>query len=629
MASFLGPDWSPNGPTKSPPPPSTTTIPGDTGDAEARAIAYLAKLPPAIQGSGGSSQTFTAARAVCYGFNLGEERGYQVLAAHYNPRCEPPWSEADLRKKCQDAWTKPFDKDRGYLLSQPNPNARRRESKRQLASRAPAPAHPGQPAAPETGTGTGPIVVRNFRVIPIEGGGVARPGITFQQIAGDVLRLTGGWPKRVGERLFVANPDYTPRWIDSAVALFGWLSARSGDTGGVVEWGRQQDHLSKSEFFEQFRQQVESFDDLQTFPHYPARPGTYYLHPPLPEDGIGAFDELLAHFLPATDADRYLIRAFFLTLVWGGSEGSRPVFVFEAAAEGQPGQGSGKSTVAMAAGELLGGFISIDLATAEKTEIPTRLLSDQGRVCRLAVFDNLKGTRTSNSLVESYITATKISGKQLYQGEGKRSNILTWAITSNQPAFSRDFAQRVYPIRLDRPTYLPRWRTALDTLIATRRWEIIADMAAELTADPQWAATEYSRWADWEAEVLCRVCDPGSVTPTGEAALRSVINERRAAFDDDEATASAVREVIANRVQARKGSLFEKMKVRLPSDVLVDALKDVSPYGRNLIGTLRWLSSLGLPFVQRRRSNAEKFWIWVGSEASEKAAIEDWESSLV
>ena len=44
-----------------------------------------------------------AARCVCWGFDLGDARGFDILWEHYNPRCLPPWSEAELRKKCRDA----------------------------------------------------------------------------------------------------------------------------------------------------------------------------------------------------------------------------------------------------------------------------------------------------------------------------------------------------------------------------------------------------------------------------------------------------------------------------------------------------------------------------------------------
>jgi hypothetical protein len=85
-------------------------------DVQSRAVAYLAACPPAISGQGGHDQTFEVARAIVYGFDLGVEEGFDLLWKHYNPRCQPPWSDPELRHKCEDADTKPFDKPRGYLL---------------------------------------------------------------------------------------------------------------------------------------------------------------------------------------------------------------------------------------------------------------------------------------------------------------------------------------------------------------------------------------------------------------------------------------------------------------------------------------------------------------------------------
>jgi hypothetical protein len=85
-------------------------------DVQRRAVAYLAKMPGAASGQGGHAQTFRAARAVVYGFDLGPEVGYQLLAEHYNPRCEPPWGEKELRHKCRDADEVPYGKPRGWLL---------------------------------------------------------------------------------------------------------------------------------------------------------------------------------------------------------------------------------------------------------------------------------------------------------------------------------------------------------------------------------------------------------------------------------------------------------------------------------------------------------------------------------
>jgi hypothetical protein len=82
-----------------------------------RAIKYLEKMPPAISGQGGHDTTMDAARAVVYGFDLGPEVGFRLLWDHYNQRCQPEWTEKELRHKCEEANSKPFGKPRGWLLN--------------------------------------------------------------------------------------------------------------------------------------------------------------------------------------------------------------------------------------------------------------------------------------------------------------------------------------------------------------------------------------------------------------------------------------------------------------------------------------------------------------------------------
>jgi len=81
-----------------------------------RAIAYLDKCDPAVSGQGGHDTCYWPARVLCLGFDLGEDRGFDLLLQHYNHRSSPPWTERELRHKCHDADTLPFGKARGWLL---------------------------------------------------------------------------------------------------------------------------------------------------------------------------------------------------------------------------------------------------------------------------------------------------------------------------------------------------------------------------------------------------------------------------------------------------------------------------------------------------------------------------------
>lgn len=84
------------------------------GDTEKRAAAYLRKLPASISGSGGHQALWTAALALVRGFRVPPARALAMLRSDFNPRCQPPWSEKELRHKIdgaeQDATT-----EYGYL----------------------------------------------------------------------------------------------------------------------------------------------------------------------------------------------------------------------------------------------------------------------------------------------------------------------------------------------------------------------------------------------------------------------------------------------------------------------------------------------------------------------------------
>lgn len=80
-----------------------------------RAALWIAKVPPAISGSGGHNQTYTAAVGLVHGFGLSQGDAFNLLSV-WNSTCLPPWTEAELRHKLADAATKPHDKPAGHLL---------------------------------------------------------------------------------------------------------------------------------------------------------------------------------------------------------------------------------------------------------------------------------------------------------------------------------------------------------------------------------------------------------------------------------------------------------------------------------------------------------------------------------
>lgn len=72
-------------------------------DQTKKAIAYLAKMPGAISGSGGHDATYKAAVILVKGFALSVDQAFAILSSEYNPRCQPPWTEKELRHKVSDA----------------------------------------------------------------------------------------------------------------------------------------------------------------------------------------------------------------------------------------------------------------------------------------------------------------------------------------------------------------------------------------------------------------------------------------------------------------------------------------------------------------------------------------------
>lgn len=67
-----------------------------------RARRYVAKMPPAISGAGGHAATFAVARRLVADFELDEASAWDLLC-EFNERCEPRWSEKELRHKLVSA----------------------------------------------------------------------------------------------------------------------------------------------------------------------------------------------------------------------------------------------------------------------------------------------------------------------------------------------------------------------------------------------------------------------------------------------------------------------------------------------------------------------------------------------
>ena len=83
--------------TASPPPP-----PRSEPDVIERARRYLSAVPPAVMGQHGDAATFRACCRLVRGFALDDDNALFVLS-EWNARCEPPWTEGELRRKLEAA----------------------------------------------------------------------------------------------------------------------------------------------------------------------------------------------------------------------------------------------------------------------------------------------------------------------------------------------------------------------------------------------------------------------------------------------------------------------------------------------------------------------------------------------
>ena len=75
----------------------------DDKQTQDRFIRYLATAPLAIEGAAGDKTTFSVA-AVGHDFGLHPDICLSLMAEHYNPKCEPPWSPQQLRIKVYNAY---------------------------------------------------------------------------------------------------------------------------------------------------------------------------------------------------------------------------------------------------------------------------------------------------------------------------------------------------------------------------------------------------------------------------------------------------------------------------------------------------------------------------------------------
>jgi hypothetical protein len=347
------------------------------------------------------------------------------------------------------------------------------------------------------------------------------PKVILEQIAD----YTNGWPVVVAGDLVAKSAQNEIEIRKNETQFFAWLHNYF-----EVDWLKGA-AIPKAEFFEFCRSNAEQYTDATSYPHFPAIENVLYNHPS-PIEGTGqALEGLLDFFKPKTPQDRELIRAFLLTLFWGGPPGSRPAFLITSDDSSfTQGRGSGKTTLLELCGQLCGGLLRF--SQADSIEGITKRIANQANNKlrpRMISIDNAKTRRFSWADFESMITAREISGNKNFAGNVSIPNFHTFVITVNEPCLAKDLAQRVVAIKLAVPPHTQTWQREVSQYIADRQWEIIGDIIFSLSTATHSLPTEgTTRFGLWEDGVLSKV--------PNAAAIRNLITDRQRELDDDFAT---------------------------------------------------------------------------------------------
>jgi hypothetical protein len=463
---------------------------------------------------------------------------------------------------------------------------------------------------PEAGATTLDAFANYFVVPADEGKKVVKVGRAAATLAEELRKFTGDWPRRVGANLFVEVEGHRILWLDGPDALFAWLGRKlpAGEQNRVL-WAEGHDKVSPRQFSAFLQQTATDYDAVEVFPHWPPLPRTFYSHPPLKGGDGRALRELCKQFHPATPIDGDLVLSYFLTLVWGGPPGKRPAFVVTGEANDPlAGRGVGKSTLAMVGANVVGGQVDAD---PQKSigDLATRLLSPDAFDKRVVLLDNLKTLHFSWGDLEKMVTNDVVSGKQLYVGEGRRPNTLTWVVTLNGASLSRDMAQRSAIIRMGRPHYASGWNDRVAELVSTRRWEILGDLVAVLKGEAP-ALAQYSRWATWERDVLARVGEPSD--------SQKVVQERQDEVDDDAQEEDLIREAFATKLRGC-GHVPEAAAVWLSAAEVTEIVNLATGEKRPTNKATAHLGTLAVAELRRSNRSFGRGWLWTGKKAPQGA----------
>jgi len=314
------------------------------------------------------------------------------------------------------------------------------------------------------------------------------------QLVDHIFGLTGGWPRRVGNRLFVLNPfpDGTPIVDETSIRVIGgpddyhaWLMAVAQSVRFYAKecqddvCGRPCDPVRLTDIYSHSLSRPEHwYMSVERLPHAPDVFGedVYYLPTNLPKPTGKWLRAFIDHLNPKTDVDRELMKAAIITPMWSGPPGSRPIFSFKGE------KGSGKTEFVHNVCRVYGGAVESnekdDWDTIRKNIVNDKKL---GRRCLL--IDNLT-VNQRNSGLAALVTATTLGGHVLYTGYEDPPNRLTIFLTCNKVQLDDDLVERSVIIDMGKPVEDPdrarKWRNFTRDLFGNHFPDLVADIVEAL-----------------------------------------------------------------------------------------------------------------------------------------------------
>lgn len=165
------------------------------------------------------------------------------------------------------------------------------------------------------------VILKNYQIIGYsDSGKPILAAVRPLQVKDQLVSKTGGWPKRLGEALFIKNAQGELSFLRDG-GLLPWIM-----TFMDVDWQEKSGFVTKTEFHRFLGQTCDNYTAIYNYPVFPERSDIYVNYSATPNgsdtENAGALDEFIDFFLPASDLDRKLIKAFILTAFWSNTYGS-------------------------------------------------------------------------------------------------------------------------------------------------------------------------------------------------------------------------------------------------------------------------------------------------------------------